>query len=124
MCTLYENIISLCQDRGIKGGKMCTDLGLSKSLLSDLKSGRKRGITAETAQKIAEYFGVSVDRVLNGTETKKAPTQEGEREVSDEDIMFALFGGSKNVTPAMYDEVKKFAKMVQLREEAERNKKE
>ena len=66
MWTLYKSILSLCQERGIKGGKMCVDLGLSKSLMTDLKSGRKKGITAETAQKIADYFSVSVDRVLNG----------------------------------------------------------
>lgn len=58
MWTLYESILSLCQDRGIRGGKMCVDLGLSKSLMTDLKSGRKKGITAETAQKIADYFSV------------------------------------------------------------------
>ncbi|MEM5769736.1 MAG: helix-turn-helix transcriptional regulator [Bacillota bacterium] len=74
MWTLYESIISLCDNRNIKGGKMCVDLGLSKSLLTDLKSGRKKGITADTATKIANYFDVSVDRVLNGPDTEKAPT--------------------------------------------------
>lgn len=78
MCTLYENILSLCKERGITGGRMCTELGLSKSLMTDLKSGRKKSIHAETAKKIAEYFGVSVDRVL-GKETEKAPTPEDER---------------------------------------------
>lgn len=101
---------------------MCVDLGLSKSLMTDLKSGRKKSITAETAQKIADYFSVSVDRVLNGPETKKAPT-DGERIVSDDDIKFALFGGDGEITDAMYDEVKRFAQMVKLREEAEKEKK-
>ena len=55
MCTLYDNILSLCQDKGIKGGKMCVDLGLSKSLMTDLKSGRKKDITLDTAKKIADY---------------------------------------------------------------------
>ena len=123
MCTLYESILSLCQENGITGGKMCVDLGLSKSLMTDLMSGRKKGITAETAQKIADYFSVSVDRVLNGPETKKAPTPEGERTVSDDDIKFALFGGGGEITDAMFDEVKRFAQMVRLREEAEKEKK-
>ena len=120
MCTLYESILSLCKDRGIKGGKMCVDLGLSKSLMTDLKSGRKKGITSETAQKIADYFSVSVDRVLNGPETEKAPAPEGERSVSDDDIKFALFGGDGDITDEMYDEVKRFAKLVKLREETEK----
>ena len=66
MGTLYENIKELCEERGIKGGKMCVDLGLSKSLMTDLKAGRKKGISAETAQKIADYFGVSMERVMSG----------------------------------------------------------
>ena len=72
MSTLYENLISLCAERGIKGSKMCVDLGLSKSLMSGLKSGRKKTIQIDTAQKIADYFGVSVDRVL-GVEKKEKP---------------------------------------------------
>lgn len=100
MWTLYESILSLCQEHGIKGGKMCVDLGLSKSLMTDLKSGRKKGITAETAQKIADYFSVSVDRVLNGPGTKKAPTQEGEREITFDDFTFAMQNESKDLTEA------------------------
>lgn len=98
MWTLYESILSLCQEHGIKGGKMCVDLGLSKSLMTDLKSGRKKGITAETAQKIADYFSVSVDRVLNGPDTKKAPTQEDEREITFDDFTYAMQNESKELT--------------------------
>ena len=72
MGTLYENIKALCDEKGIRGGKMCVDLGLSKSLMTDLKAGRKKGISAETAQKIADYFGVSIERVLNGKEKEPA----------------------------------------------------
>lgn len=77
MCTLYESIKSLCDAKGIKGGKMCVDLKISKSTMTDLKTGRRSGISLETAQKIADYFGVSVDRVL-GTDTKKGPATKGE----------------------------------------------
>lgn len=70
MGNLYENIIALCESRGIKGGKMCTDIGISKGLLTDLKMGRRSGVSAVTAQKIAAYFGVSVGYLL-GNETEK-----------------------------------------------------
>lgn len=73
MGTLYENIVSLCESRGIKGGKMCTDIGISKGLLTDLKMGRRTGVSAVTAQKIASYFDVSVGYLL-GEENKKMPT--------------------------------------------------
>ena len=73
MGTLYERLNFLCKERGVKGGRMCTDLGISKSLMTDLKSGRKKGVNAETAQKIASYFGVTVGYLL-GEEEKEKPT--------------------------------------------------
>ena len=70
-------------------------------------------------QKIADYFGVPISELTE--EKEKAPT-DGERKVSDNDIKFALFGGDGEITDAMYDEVKRFAQMVKLREEAEKKK--
>lgn len=78
MGTLYENIISLCEERGIKGGKMCTEIGMSKGILTDLKMGRQSGISAANAQKIASYFGVSVGYLL-GEEDKKIKPIENDR---------------------------------------------
>ena len=75
MGTLYENIIALCNERGIKGGKMCTEIGMSKGILTDLKMGRQSGISAANAQKIASYFGVSVGYLLGEEEKKEAATQ-------------------------------------------------
>lgn len=75
MGTLYENIIALCEERGIKGGKMCTDIGMSKGILTDLKMGRQAGISAVNAQKIASYFGVSVGYLL-GEEEKDAKKEQ------------------------------------------------
>lgn len=66
MGTLYENIMSLCAQKGVKGGKMCVDLGISKSMMTKLRDNPNRQITSETAKKIADYFGVSVDYLLNG----------------------------------------------------------
>lgn len=123
MCNLHENIFALCNERGITPGALCGELGFRRSVLSDLKNGRKKSLDTTTLMKIAEYFNVSVDYLLTGVETKKAPTLTDERQVSDEDIKFALFGGDGEITDAMYDEVKRFAKMVKLREEAEREKK-
>ena len=121
MRTLYETISELCAQCGIKPGRLCAELGFSRSTMTDLKSGRKKSLSSDYLSKIAAYFDVSVDYLL-GQETKKAPTPGGERHVTDEDIKFALFGGSGEITDAMYDEVKRFAQMVKLREEAEKKK--
>lgn len=73
MGTLYKNIIRLCEEKGIKGGKMCTDIGISKGILTDLKMGRQSGISATNAQKIASYFGVSVGYLLGEEDKKEKP---------------------------------------------------
>ena len=73
MATLHERLTMLCERRGIKGAQMCRDLGISKSLMTDLKSGRKKGVNADTAQKLASYFNVSVGYLL-GEEEKEKPT--------------------------------------------------
>lgn len=78
MSNLYETISTLCEEKGIKGAKMCTDTGISKGLLTDLKMGRRTGVSAVTAQKIATYFGVSVGFLLGEEEKEKKPVQEDE----------------------------------------------
>lgn len=72
MGTLYERIQTLCKSKGVSGSRMCLDLGLSKSTLSDLKNGRTKGISVATAQKIAGYFGITVDELYE--EEKEKPT--------------------------------------------------
>ena len=77
MCTIYNNIKSLCDERGIKPGRMCVELGMSKSILACLKNGTKKNIQTDTAQKIADYFGVTVDRVLGAEKETAAPKDDG-----------------------------------------------
>ena len=109
MVTLYERLSDLCKKKGVKGGRMCTELGFSKSLMTDLKSGRKKSVNADTAQKIATYFGVSVGYLLGEEEnqTEKAPAA-----VSDEDVKVALFGGDTEVTDEMWHEVMNYAEFL------------
>ena len=68
MENLFDRIQSLCAEKGIRPGRLCNDLGISRSLMTDLKMGRKKTVNAETAQKIAGFFGVSVGYLL-GQET-------------------------------------------------------
>ena len=64
MNTLYNQISALCTQHNISGAKLCADIGISRGILSDLKTGRKKTLNAETAYKIAKYFGVSVGYLL------------------------------------------------------------
>jgi transcriptional regulator with XRE-family HTH domain len=77
MGNLYKNIVALCEKKGISGAKMCTEVGISKGLLTDLKMGRRTGVSAVTAQKIAAYFGVTVGYLLGKEEKEKSPSNDG-----------------------------------------------
>lgn len=92
MDDLYKRIEALCSQKGITITGMCKESGANRASLTDLKKGRKQGLSAETLAKIATYFKVSVDFLL-GVETKKAPTQEGEREIDDRKMKAAFLGG-------------------------------
>lgn len=85
MAVLYDRLLDLCNDRGITGYRMAKDAGVSVNLMTDLKSGRKKGLSAEVANKLAAYFGVSVGYLL-GTE---------ELNISVDDLM-----GTKKESPA------------------------
>lgn len=77
LSTLYNRITELCKTKGVTGSRMCLDLGMSKSILSDIKNGRKRGISTATAQKMAAYLDVSVDVLLGEDDEikKEQPTE-------------------------------------------------
>ncbi len=97
MCNLYENINALCNERNITPGGLCSKLGFRRSVLSDLKSGRKKSLDTTTLVKIASYFGVSVDYLL-GTEKEKAPIPKDEREIGFDDFTYALNKEVKELT--------------------------
>ena len=88
---IYTSIKSLCDAHTppISFSKMCVDLGLSKSLGTKLKENPDKEINSETAQKIADYFGVSVDCIL-GKEQKETPTPKSERDIENEEIIKKL----------------------------------
>lgn len=96
MCTLYERIIALCRERGITGSRVCLELGLSKSTLSDIKSGRKKSMHPDTIQKFATYFGVTVDYLL-GNKTENAPTADSKSDILDE-VDIAFYGDYKELS--------------------------
>lgn len=84
MANLYENIEKLCKQRGVNVTTMCKESGASRGSLTDLKNGRKQTLKYETLDKIASYFGTSVDALVSGNQ-KENPPQQPQSEV-DADI--------------------------------------
>ena len=94
MDTVYENLLELCNMRGISGAKMCTDIGLSKSLMTGLKKGRRSSISMDTAQKIASYFNVSVGYLLGNEEEKEKSTTQADDGLTENQRILMEFAKS------------------------------
>lgn len=109
----YKRLRDLCEERSMTVNELVKILDLSSGSPTAWKNGAVP--RNATLAKIADYFGVTTGYLL-GKENKKAPTASGERQISDDDIKFALFGGDGEITDAMYDEVRKFAAFVKQRE--------
>lgn len=114
MSELYNRIEKLCTIKNVNITTMCKQAGVSRASLTDLKMGRKQSLSTDTLAKIAAYFDVSIDYLL-GNSKEKAPTGEGERAVSDDDIMFALWGDTTDVDKGDLEDVKRYAAFVRER---------
>ena len=66
MNEMYERINFLCKNNHTNVTRMCSQLGIGRSALSELASGRTRSLSAATMASIAEYFGVTTDYLLTG----------------------------------------------------------
>ena len=75
MSVLSDRIDFLCQSRGITGYKLCKDIGISPNVMTELRKGRRSGLSAKNANKIASYFGVTVGYLL-GTDPEPMLTQD------------------------------------------------
>ena len=107
MDNLYGRIAELCEIKKITVYRLCKDIGIRPSVLTDLKSGRKKGLSATTAQKIASHLGVSVEYLLGETDTKeKTPAVTGEGH-SKEAIQF--LERFKDLPPEAWEELAAFA---------------
>lgn len=115
----YDRFSELCAKKGVKPGRACIEMGVSRGLAAKWKTTGTDKPSAEVLEKMSLYFGISIDEILSG-EKEKAPTPEGEREISDDEIKLALFGGKGEVTDEMWEEAK-FA--VQLIKDRHKRKK-
>lgn len=122
MLTLYEKIDYLCKSLNTNVSKMCRELEISRSTLSELKAGRSKTLSTETLSKIANHFGITVDRLISDDlyqskldrqslrevfEQKETPTKVS---VRDEDIKFALFGTHDEISDDIMNDVREYAK--------------
>ena len=88
---MYKIFESLLHERGVTAYKVAKATGISTASLTDWKKGRSSP-KADKLQKIADYFGVSVDYLLGNKTKEKAPTVEVDDERSAKrKMLFDLF---------------------------------
>lgn len=102
---MYEIYCKLRDSKGVKDSDVVKATGITKSTFSDWKSGRSKPKN-DKLQKIADYFGVTIDYLMTGTEDKKEPpvlTARDERDIAKDlnRIMEKLSAGEEG--PASYD---------------------
>ena len=120
MFNSVQYVRELCKKRKIPISQLEKDCGFSNGYLNPKKMNK---ISYERAKTIAEYLDVSVDSILTGEETEKAPIETDERKYTDDEIMFALSrGGEGEITDEMFQEVKNFAAYIAQREATKKEK--
>lgn len=67
---MYEVFEQLLQKFDITAYKVSKEVGVSQAMLSDWKRGRSTPKT-DNMQKIADYFGVTIDYLMTGKEVAK-----------------------------------------------------
>lgn len=65
MVSLYETISELCRVNEINMTTMCREADVSRASMTDLKKGRSQTLSAEALSKIAKYFHVSIEFLLD-----------------------------------------------------------
>lgn len=85
---MYEVFEQLLQKHGISSYKVAKEAGVTQTALSNWKSGRNTP-SATTLQKIADYFGVTIDYLITGKEKNDENnnisnlTKRDEKEIKD-----------------------------------------
>ena len=95
---------------GLTQRQLADHLDVSHTSVSNWEKDLSRP-DADTIQLLCDLLGVAPNYFYGSSESSSTRAA-----VSDDDIKFALFGGSGEITDAMYDEVKRFAAFLKARE--------
>jgi len=113
----YERYLELCS-KNIAQSAAATKAGFNRGTVSVWKKKYEAGLDVAPEQdiinKICIFFGCS-ELWLRGmaNESKKTPAFTGkEPQLSDQALMFALFGDSTEVSDADLEDVKKYAAFI------------
>lgn len=111
----YDRFVDLCREKNVSPSRAALDAGISKSLVTKWKTNQTDIPSPDVLNKLSIYFDISVSELL-GEKLENTTVDSSKNKLTGKEIMFALFGGSEEITDAMYEEVKDFAQFVLQRE--------
>lgn len=101
---MYERFVELLQENNLTAYRVSKDTGVTQTTLSDWKTGRATPKTV-TLQKIADYFGVSLDWLVGSSDNRQ-----NSNELSDVYFSFAKQAQDDGILP---DDIKLAIEMIQ-----------
>ena len=105
----YETYRRLCQNLGKSDNAVAAEIGLSNSTVT---TWRQCAIPRRpTIKKVADQFHGTVEEMVGYSDTTKAPTPEGEREIENPDIRMIARAGKK-MTPEQAENLRKYAQFM------------
>lgn len=118
--TVYERVESLRKSAGISQGKLEKALGFSNGSISKWKTSNP---TTERLQKLADYFGVSVEYLLTGEEKRSyyfnEETAKLAQEMFEDPDMRSLFDMKRKMPPERFKAHMEFMKSLYNQENGE-----
>lgn len=93
--------------------KVAKATGISTGSMTDWKKGRSAP-KVDKLQKIADYFGVSVDYLLGNEPKEKTPA---EADVTFDDFTYAMYGEAKELTDEDKNMLLEMARMLKKRQQ-------
>lgn len=109
----FDRFKQLCDKKDISIYKAATEIGLNRAAANKWKVGSIPN--GQTLTKLADYFGVSESYLLGKENAEKTPTTVGERQISDSDLKFALWGDCEDIDDADLADVRRYAAFVRER---------
>ena len=110
---MYEIFEKLLMERGVTAYKVAKATGISTGSMTDWKKGRSAP-KVDKLQKIADYFGVSVDYLLGNEPNEKTPA---EADVTFDDFTYAMYGEAKELTDEDKNMLLEMARMLKKRQQ-------
>ena len=105
----YDRFAELCREKGVKPGRACIEMGLSRSLAAKWKATRTNRPSTEALEKMARYFQLTIDEILRDA---------GDAAARD-DFTYALFSHTQSLTEENRKKILEMAEFFKQQQEKE-----